>query len=93
MTPSVLGDAGVWVFHFYAFPRLLGAVGSGGLHQGWQGHRVASVCGDDADPGGGAARRLPQADEHGQAAHVCGDGERALRLPAPGEALHGAHHH
>jgi len=70
-----------------------GAVGSGGVHQGRQGHRVASVRGDDAAARGGAAGRLPQAHEHGQAAHLRGDGQRALRVPAAGEAVHAAHHH
>lgn len=70
-----------------------GAVGCSSVHQSWKSSGVTAVCWDDTDARGGPAGRLPQADEHGQAAHVCGDGERALCVPAPGEALYGAGHH
>lgn len=83
------------VFHrlTYIPPTPAGAVGSGGVHQGREGHRVAAVCGNDPDADRGPAGRVPQADEHGQAAHLCGNRQRALRVPAAGEALHGPHHH
>ena len=54
---------------------------------------VASVCGDDEGESGGAPGSLPQADRLGEAAHVCGDGECPLRLPASGETVHVAGDH
>lgn len=70
-----------------------GAVGSGGVHQGRKGHCIQAVCGNDPDAHRGSPCCLPQTDEHGQAAHLCRDRQRPLRVPAAGEALHGPHHH
>ncbi|KAH7701991.1 putative coatomer delta subunit, partial [Aphelenchoides avenae] len=56
----------------------------------------ATVCnGDDACPPRGSSRRVPEAGrlrEDAAPAHVCGDRQRALRVPADGQHLHGAHH-
>ena len=49
---------------------------------------VSSVCGDDKGKSGGAPGSLPQTDWVWEAAHVRGDGEYPLRLPASGEAVH-----
>ena len=49
---------------------------------------VSSVCGDDEGESRGAPGSLPQTDRVWEAAHVCGDGECPLRLPASGEAVH-----
>lgn len=70
-----------------------GAVGSGGVHQGRQGHCIAAVRGNDPDAYRGPPGCVPQTDEHGQAAHLRGNRQCPLRVPAAGEALHGAHHH
>lgn len=70
-----------------------GAVGSRCVHEGREGHRVPAVRGDDSHPHRGAAGGIPKADEHGEAAHICGDRECAVCLPAHGEALHGADYH
>ena len=71
----------------------VGAVGSGGVHQGRKGHRIQAVCGNDPDTYRGSPCCVPQTDEYRQAAHLCRDGQRPLRLPAAGKALHGPHHH
>lgn len=70
-----------------------GAVGSCRVHKGREGHRVPAVRGDDSHPYRGPPGSIPKADEHREAAHVCGDRERAVCLPAHGEALHGADYH
>ena len=75
------------------------------VHQVRQGPALPAVRGDDQVPHRGSAGGLPQADDHGLVvlvvvvlvhagppAHLRRDGERALRLPAHGEALHAAHH-
>ena len=49
---------------------------------------VPSVCGDDEGESGGAPGCLPQTDWLWETAHVCGDGECPLRLPATGETVH-----
>lgn len=70
-----------------------GAVGGRRLHEGGEGHCLAAVRGDDPDPHRGAAGGFPKTDEHREAAHLRGDRERAVRVSADGEALHGADHH
>lgn len=72
---------------------LVGAVGSGGVHQGRKGHRVAAVCGNDSDTYWGSPGCVSQTDEHGQAAHLRGNRQCSLCVPAAGEALHGPYHH
>lgn len=69
-----------------------GAVGCGGVHQGWQGHCITAVCGNDPDAYRGSPGCVPQTDEHGQAAHLRGNRQRPLCVPAAGETLHGPHH-
>ena len=49
---------------------------------------VSSVCGDDKGESRGAPGSLPKTDRVWEAAHVRGDGECPLRLPASGEAVH-----
>lgn len=70
-----------------------GAVGSGGVHQGRQGHCIAAICGNDPDAYWGSPGCIPQIDEHGKAAHLCGNRQCPLCVPASGETLHGSHHH
>lgn len=83
----------MWEAWLTALTFSAGAVGSSRLHKGGEGHCLPAVRGDDPDPHRGAAGGFPKADEHGEAAHFCGNGERAVRLSADGEALHGADHH
>lgn len=71
---------------------LIGAVGSGGVHQGRKGHRVAAVCGNDSDTYWGSPGCVSQTDEHWQAAHLRGNRQCSLCVPAAGKALHGPHH-
>mmetsp|Transcript_2737 Transcript_2737/g.6633 ORF Transcript_2737/g.6633 Transcript_2737/m.6633 type:complete len:410 (+) Transcript_2737:80-1309(+) len=54
----------------------------------WQGAGEPPICRHEPHPHRGALRGLPEADRHRQqAAHLRGDGQGALRLPAGGVAL------
>lgn len=79
--------------NIHVFFTLAGAVGSGGVHQGRQGHCIAAVCGNDTDTHRRSPGCFPKTDEHGQAAYLCGNRQCSLCVPATGETLHGPHHH
>ena len=71
-----------------------GFVGGFGLHQERQGLALQTVRRDVQGQDRRPSRGLSKADaQRSPAAHLRRDWLRSLRVPADGEALHGAHHH